>query len=266
LISNCEAPRVVLLPGELGACNVFFGDTKRYGPVRPLETLNDSLDPRTDWIDARLAFGEMPSIAQGIGGTLTQSHLPYPVHPGASVLVYVHGILTDSAGRILTVRQLGFRWLTLPSDAKAVQCVGLCMLVAQTRALPNLPARAGPTLSWACDFRKLAPWLYVVKRGARPARLLRLNERYDSGWIALEGWHVLPHLRVDMAANGWLYQDQSSTTIVLLQATSLLQLVAEILGVLCVAWLLVAATRYRPADTTASDARRTLGSTWTRSV
>jgi hypothetical protein len=266
LISNCEAPRVVLLPGELGACNIFFGDTKEYGPVRPLETLNDSLDPRTDWIDARLAFGEDPSVAQGIGGTLTQSHLPYPVDPGASVLVYVHGILTDSAGRILTVRRGGFRWLTLPSDAKAVQCVGLCVLVAQTRALPNLPARAAPTLSWACDFRKLAPWLYVVRSGARPARLLRLNERYDSGWIAIDGWRVLPHLRVDMAANGWLYRDQSSTTIVLLQATSLLQLVAEILGVLCVAWLLAAATRYRPADMTASDARSTPGSTWTRSV
>jgi hypothetical protein len=240
LISNCEAPRVVLLPGKLGACNIFFGDTKQYHPVRPLETLNDSLDPRTDWIDARLAFGEVPYIAQGIGGTLTQSRLPYPVDPGASVLIYVHGILTDSTGRILTVRRGGFRWLTLPSDAKAVQCVGLCVLVAQSRALPNLPARAGPTLSWPCGFRKLAPWLYVVNSGPRPARLLRLNERYDSGWIAIDAWRVLPHLRVDMATNGWLYGDQSSTTIVLLQATSLLQLIGEIVGILCVVWLLKA--------------------------
>jgi hypothetical protein len=240
LISNCEAPRVVLLPGELGACNIFFGDTTQYGRVRSLETLNGSLDPRTDWIDARLAFGEVPSLAQGIGGALTQSHLPYPVDPGGSVLVYVHGILTDSAGRILTVRQGGFRWLTLPSDAKAVQCVGLCMLVAQTRALPNLPARAGATSSWACDFRKLAPWLYVVRRGTRPARLLRLNERYDSGWVAIDAWRVLPHLRVDMAANGWVYGNQSSNTIVLLQATSLLQLIGEFVGILCVVWLLKA--------------------------
>ncbi len=240
LISNCEAPHVVLLPGELGACNIFFGDTKQYGRVRRLETLNDSIDPRTDWIDARLAFGELPSVAQGIGGTLTQSHLPYPVDSGASILVYVHGVLTDSDGRILTVRRGGFRWLTLPSGAKAVRCVGLCVLVAQTGALPNLPARAGPTSSWACDFRKLAPWLYVVKSGARPARLLRLNERYDSGWIAIDAWRVLPHVRVDMAANGWLYGDQSSTTIILLQATSLLQLIGEFVGILCVVWLLKA--------------------------
>jgi hypothetical protein len=240
LISNCEAPRVVLLPGELGACNIFFGDMRQYGRVHPLETLNDSLDPRTDWIDARLAFGEVPSIAQGVGGALTQSHLPYPVDPGASLLAYVHGILTDSAGRILTVRRGGFRWLTLPSDAKTVRCMGLCVLVAQTRALPNLPGRAEPTQSWACDFRKLAPWLYVVKSGARPARLLRLNERYDPGWIAIDAWRVLPHLRVDMAANGWLYREQSSNTIVLLQATSLLQLIGEFVGILCVVWLLKA--------------------------
>jgi hypothetical protein len=240
LISNCEAPRVILLPGQLGACNIFFGDAMQHGQVRPLETLNDSLDPRTDWIDARLAFGEVPSVAQGMGGTLTQSHLPYPIDPGARVLVYVHGILTDSTGRILTVRRGGFHWLTMPFDAKAVQCVGLCVLVAQTRVLPDLPARAGPTLSWACDFRKLAPWLYVVRSGARPARLLRFNERYDSGWIAIDAWHVLPHLRVDMAANGWLYADQSSRTIVLLQATSLLQLIGEIVGILCVVWLLKA--------------------------
>lgn len=240
LISNCETPRVVLLPGDLDACNIFFGDTAQYGGVYPLETLNDSIDPRTDWIDARLAFGEVPSLAQGIGGTLTQSHLPHPVDPGAWLLVYVHGILTDSAGRVLTVGQGGFRWVALRADAKAVQCVGLCELVAQTRALPNLPARAGSTSSWACDFRKLAPWLYVIKSGARPARLLRLNERYDPGWIAIDGWRVLPHLRVDMAVNGWLYRDQSSTTIVLLQATSLLQLIGEFVGILCVVWLLKA--------------------------
>ncbi len=240
LISNCEAPHVVLLPDALGACNVFFGDAAAYGRVHPLRTLNDSIDPGSDWIDARLAFGEVPSLAQGIGGALTQSRLPYPVEPGAWVLVYVHGILTDSAGRILTVSRGGFRWLPLGPDVKAVRCVGLCELVAQTRALPNLPARAGATSSWACDFRQLAPWLYVVESGARPARLLRLNERYDPGWIAIDAWRVLPHLRVDMAANGWLYRDESSNTIVLLQAASLLQLIGAIVGTLCVVWLLKA--------------------------
>jgi hypothetical protein len=67
-----------------------------------------------------------------------------------------------------------------------------------------------------------------------------LNERYDPGWIAIDTWRVLPHVRVDMAANGWFYRDRSSTTIVLLQATSLLQLIGEIVGILCVVWLLKA--------------------------
>jgi hypothetical protein len=239
LISNCEAPHIVLLANRLGACNIFFGDDARYARVRPLAAANDSLDARTAWIDARLAFGQRPSLAQAIGGTLTQSHLPYPVQPGSWLLAYVHGLLRDPTGRILTLSPGGFRWISIPASVEAVECVGLCELVAESRALPELPLTMAATRTWACDFRKLAPWLYAVRCPIRPAQLLRLNERYDPAWVAIDAWRVLPHLRVDMTVNGWLYQ-RSSNTVILIQATSLLQLIAEILGILCVLWLLKA--------------------------
>ena len=42
-----------------------------------------------------------------------------------------------------------------------------------------------------------------------------------------------------MSVNGWLLESPSGN-VVLVQVTALLQLIAEILGVLCVLWLLKA--------------------------
>ncbi len=75
LMSQCGTPRIVAFGNELGACDLFFGDVMP-GAIRPIVAPTDSIDPQTAWIDARLAFAESPSLAQAIGGALTQSAAP----------------------------------------------------------------------------------------------------------------------------------------------------------------------------------------------
>jgi hypothetical protein len=151
--------------------------------------------------------------------------------------------LDASDGRTLLTSPGELQWLSLPPDVSAVTCEGLCELVAQTRSLPDLPANALPQQASPLPFREILPWLFVVNGDSRHARLLRLNERYDAAWIAVAASHVLPHVRIDTAANGWLVGDGPPTTIILVQVTSFLQIVAELCGIVCVAWLLKALAR-----------------------
>ncbi|MGC1382108.1 MAG: hypothetical protein WA814_13925 [Candidatus Baltobacteraceae bacterium] len=243
LVSACETPRIVALALRLGACNLFFGDVPGYEPVRAELAQSDSIDPQTAWIDARLAFAAVPALAQGIGGTLTQSRVPYRVEPGSALLAYVRGRLNAADGRRLAGGGGGFTWFQIPPDVSSVVCDGLCELVAQTRTSPRLPPDLPPARSWALRFRRPAPWLYVVDPGPRPAPLLRLNERYDPGWAAISGWRVLPHLRIDVSTNGWAMPAASTGEVILVQVTALLQLIAQLFGFLALLWLLKALVR-----------------------
>ena len=256
LVSVCEAPRIVALARQLGACHVFFSDAsaigdaapqwRGYAEVRAESVRSDSLDPRNAWIDARLAFAEVPALAQGIGGVLTQSRLPFPVEPGSALLAYVRGRLNAFDGRTLLARRGAFAWFSIPRGVTSVECAGLCELVAQTRVRPAFALDLPATQAWPLAFAEFAPWLYVVSPSAHAAPLLRLNERYDPGWAAIGGWRVLPHLRVDMSVNGWLLPAQSRGAVILVQVTALLQLVAQLVGILALLWLLKALARGAP--------------------
>ncbi|HZY95929.1 MAG TPA: hypothetical protein VFE35_02380 [Candidatus Cybelea sp.] len=244
LISKCTAYRVVALGNRLDACSTFFGDVSEgYPEIRPVRRESDSIDPRTDWIDARLAFTAVPELAQAIGGVVTQSAVPYPVEPGWTLLAYVRGGLNGADGRTLVQSTDGFRWIPIPLGVTAVRCAGLCELVAESRSAPQLPFDAPVTQPVAMEFRTILPWLFVVRGSIASVQALRLNERYDAGWIAIRGWRILPHVRIDMAANGWLSPEKSSSAIILVQVTSLLQMIADLCGIVLVLCLLKAATR-----------------------
>jgi len=244
LVSTCQTPRVVETADTLGACDVFFGDAGAgYPAIVSLRAGNDTIDPRTGWIDARLAFAEAPALAQGLGGVLTQSNVSYPVDPGSALLAYVRGALIGSDGRTLIKSPGGSRWLVLPSGVTSVICSGLCELVAESRYLPKVNASSSAGEVSAAPFRAILPWLYVVNGSFSTAPLLRLNERYDAAWTAISGWRVLPHLRVDAAVNGWFLGERQSGTIILVQVTSFLQMVAELCGIVCVLCLLKAVPR-----------------------
>jgi hypothetical protein len=239
LIALCGLPRVVTFGNELGACDLFFGDLPGYAPIRAIAASSDSIDPQTSWIDARLAFAEVPTLAQGLGGALTQSSEPLPIESNVWLLTYVHGALIGSGGELLARNAGGFAWVRVPEGVSSVHCVGLCELVAQTRSVPTLPVDRAPTDSRPLRFRAIAAWLYIADSDAQASgELLRFNERYDPGWIAFEAGRILRHVRVDTAVNGWFVD--AAGPVVLVQATSVFQLIAEIVGACCVLWLLKA--------------------------
>jgi len=240
LVSDCALAPSVAFDQRIGGCSLFFGDVPGGTPVFPVVAPRESIDPRVAWIDARLAFAEAPWLAQGIGGALTQSTVPYRVEPGYWLLAYVRGQLR--AWRGVLVRSRGaFAWLRISPSVDTVWCNGLCELVAQA---PNLPSASAPTAQRVrpLAFTRFGSWIYVVRHEPDLAQLLRLNERYDPSWIAIASRGILAHVRVDMSANGW-YLGDSTGNVILVQATALLQFVAEILGALCVLWLLQALLR-----------------------
>ncbi len=242
-VSTCAASRVVALPSALDACDVFFADAgPAYPAVRLLSSGSDSVDPETDWIDARLGFAKYPEIAQGLGGIYTRSRIPFRVDGGTWMLAYVNGHLNDANGRAIFTSRGEFAWLAVPAGGESVTCGGLCELVALTRSRPALAANAPSGTISARPFRAVLPWLYVVS-DAPAATLLRLNVRYDAAWTAVRAWHALQHVRVDMAANGWLVGVSSPAPIIIVQVASLLQMLAELCGIVCILCLLKAARR-----------------------
>jgi hypothetical protein len=243
LISACESARIVASVDRLHPCDMFFGDAPGHLAVTPVHGASDSIDPSVSWIDARLAFARVPALAQGIGGVLTQSTLANPVTPGAWLLAYVRGRLTGSDGQTLAASPGAFTWISIPPSVDSVSCVGLCELVAESRFFPAIPLHQSVARTRALPFDQLAPWLYRVHGVAGSVRLVRLNERYDPGWTALRAWHVLPHVRLALAANGWILTDRSSRDVVLVQITAFMQQIAELVGVLCVLSLLKALVR-----------------------
>jgi hypothetical protein len=72
---------------------------------------------------------------------------------------------------------------------------------------------------------------------------VRFNERYDPGWLAIGAWHLLPHVRVALYANGWFTTDRPSSDVILVQATALSQFIVECVGLACVLLLLKALVR-----------------------
>lgn len=240
LISECENASVVSL-SAVGSCSIFFGDAPGYAPVSPIAAPADSIDQRAAWIDARLAFARAPELAQGIGGALTESKLPHAVDPGSWLLVYARGRLNAWDGRTLVTSNGAFTWLRVPQDVTKVACDGLCELVAESATLPSVPRVAPPARALALGFTRFAPWIFAVN-GPLEGGLVRLDERYDPGWVAFAPSRILRHVRVDDSVNGW-FVERPTPRIVLLQLPALLQLIAEVLGMLCVLYFVKALTR-----------------------
>jgi hypothetical protein len=243
LIGECAGTRVVPFVQNLAPCDIFFGDAPGGGAVRAVEARSDSIDPGYSWIDARLTFGRAPSLAQGLGGTITQSTRSHSVQPGSWLLAYVRGRLTAGDGRMLASGNGTYSWIYIPSNVSAVTCLGLCALAAESPVSPG-PAR-GQAIARVdpAPFAQLTPWLYRVARTGSDAGFVRFNERYDPGWLAIGAWHLLPHVRVALYANGWFTTDRPSSDVILVQATALSQFIVECVGLACVLLLLKALVR-----------------------
>lgn len=240
LVGECGSMRVAGAPDTLRDCDIFLTDAPNAAAFTVAQSSSDSIDPRTAWIDATLAFARDPAVAQGLGGVLTQSHVALRVDPNTWLLAFVRGRLLDATGRTLLQSSGAFAWLWLPPSTARVTCDGICEAVGETHGFPAVTLRVPAVTERAVSFDTPLPWLVRV-RGARGA-LLRFNVRYDRGWVAFSGTRILPHVRVTLAANGW-FLPSGSSDVVLLQITALLQLVAELAGIVCTALLLKALFR-----------------------
>jgi hypothetical protein len=242
LVTDCGAMEIVAGVDNLGSCDVFFGDASGAGEVKPVDARSDSIDPATSWIDAKLAFGRAPWLAQGLGGALTQSSAVHPIKPSTWLLAYVRGRLLDDRGGTLAGTTGGYRWIAIAPGTNAIVCSGLCVLAALSSGAPPT-VESPPAAAAALGFEELAPWLYRVRGTVPGSSLVRFNERYDRGWLAIGGGQLLTHVRVALYANGWLATQRPSDGIILVQITALLQLIAELAGAACVVLLLKALVR-----------------------
>lgn len=252
-------PRVALLASDLGGGNVFFGDVAGLQgsgvPVRwrtlphadVIHAPAQTSDPRLGWVDAGLAFVRYPGLGEGIGGAMSVSSAQLlPVRPRMWALVNISGRLLSEGGRLLAVETGGYRWIRVPPNTDAVRCVGRCVVVAESRTLPDGPLNPVPQAYTALRFERLAPWYLRVSVPPGGKAALRLNELFDSRWQAYIGAHRLTHVRLDTSVNGWLLPARSKATVaVLVEVTALTQAAFELVGILWVLGLFARLARER---------------------
>lgn len=248
LVATVRSLPLCSLCNEPGSDQEFFADAASRPPgayVKTLRALREHADPKAGWIDARLAFGSRPDLAQPFGGAFTEQSagmLPIPLAP--FVLADVDGTLRDQRGRLIASHTHGYRWLRLPRDASGLRCSGACAvaLAGDPKGVPLNDVEEAVT---ALQHRIITPWLWTFTMPANSGGIVRVLQRYDSGWVAVEGSSVLPHIRVGAVMNGWnVPANRQSRQIVMLHLPSIVQLLCELLGYCAI--ILVIVRKWQP--------------------
>ena len=252
LVALLPSPVVASVADELGAGAVLFSDAANvrglgvpptwatFRPLIPVSAIGSYVDAAAGWVDARLAFQSVPRISQALGGAATTSSRELlHVSAGIPALAFVEGRLLAQDGSLITGTTRGYRWIALSALTNAVRCLGLCAIAAQgyppADARPN--PRAARAIALAANVR--TPWLIQAATPSGPSAMLRLNDAFDRGWLAVEKGASLPHVRVDAAVNGWFLPQRSTTeTITLVHWPAAVEALLELCGV---AWLLALA-------------------------
>jgi hypothetical protein len=239
-------------PDQIGGDCVFFGDVradskaipatwKTLTPVSAVVPRRRSLRADEDWVDVREAFAAQPSLAQALGGALTTTSAhELPLRPSMQTLLWVRGKLVDQSGNVVATTTSGYAWRRVSANSSAVRCFGECVVAAQTLEVPN-PRHLGapPRSSRALAFRMFAPWLLVSRVDGQGVLLYRT--RFDSSWMAVAGGHVLPHIRIDAAFNGWILSGKPAK-VVIFERLAAIQFVFELIGLAWMIFLLVQIT------------------------
>lgn len=199
------APIVATIANQPGENAEFFGDAQaqRTFSFEPTRVTND---PDVMWVDARLSFSTHPAWGTAFGGITTRSNAPLvlPRHDAwPAVLALAEGSLVDDAGRVVAVNSPTLRWLPLPERARSLRCIGRCLIALLGDPPAGAPEHASPVAARAIQIRFAAPWFAISDVPSNFAGYLRLNVRYDGGWIALRNGTVLHHRRIATIVNGW---------------------------------------------------------------
>lgn len=195
--------------------------------VRRIDASNAAINAARGWVDARLAFTELPNIGQPYGGALTTSgKATLAVVPGDYVMAWIHGRLFAGSGQLITVGKPGFHWFRLPAHVSNLRCDGMCVIAVQAEHVVPVRHRAAPD-HVPVSFRRVLPWL-VETNGIPAKKMVRYNVRYEASWTAFSGLQRLPHVRLNGIVNGWYTTRSGPLTIVDLVAA--LQFLLEIAG------------------------------------
>ncbi|HUY39969.1 MAG TPA: hypothetical protein VMV82_00155 [Candidatus Dormibacteraeota bacterium] len=228
-LSLIAAPAVGTLDDQLGSGNVFYGDLAAHPAFVAVVAANTHVDAASGWVDARLAFAQRPDLAQGLGGALTTNPNAWlALQPNLEALVWVDGVLRARDGTVVTRATHGYRWISLPRDAVAVACSGLCVVAAQGMP-PRAPLNPPPRPYRALAFTAVTPWLVRATLPPGDAGAVRYNVAYDGAWAASIGGHALPHLRLDTTVNGWLVPARTGATdLLIVERVAAAQALAEL--------------------------------------
>ena len=232
-------PQTVDLPPHPWENAIFFADltTPEAPDFHVLQPSIDSSDFSSQWVNARLLFAGHPELSQSFGGVATSSQQLFPVDARKQLLVRIHGKLSNENGTLLSGDTSGFRWIALPAGTAYVRCQGECLLIAQGEPPAiKTPARSNVLQARAAG-SAILPWLMTATLPPDATGTLRLNVAFAPWWLALDGLHALPHVRIDAIANGWLVPAaQTERRVTILYLPAALQFITEILGWI---WLIV---------------------------
>ncbi len=246
-----DVPSVDALPAPPWENRIFFGDASiadgtdvpqdwhRMPRVVPIVPPEHAVAASEGWVDVRSAFVSMPDLAQGLGGAVTTNpDAILPVDPSEEALVYVRGRLDDASGRLLSKSTAGYAWIDI-RGARAVRCVGLCVVAAQTSRPSHLAAPSQSGCAAVLQFSQPAPWLAVVDLPRAPTCLMRYNVRFDPHWNAYDGMRRMAHVAIDSMFNGWIVPAHDvSYRLILIETVAALQWLAQIAAIAGLAVLL----------------------------
>jgi len=251
-LTLCDLPAVATLGSRLGAGNILYSDAiaargpgvptdwQAYDPTVAVTAPNEYVDARSGWVDARLAFVELPEIAQPYGGAFTLNATALlPLSGGDEALVWVRGSLHRADGGLLTKSTGGYRWITLGAGAGGVTCSGECAVAVEGHPPSALPLDPPTRRSIALPFDNPLPWLAFTSVPNGTVKMLRLNDAYDPHWTAWLGGVRLTHIRVDGVVNGWIVPDHPTTErVTILEVGAACVALAELIAAAGVAILL----------------------------
>jgi hypothetical protein len=252
LVALLPLPNVVTFVDEIGAGNIFFGDAAEargpevptswsaYRSLIPVRASNRYVNASDGWVDVRLSFAADPRLAQAFGGaaTTTANDL-LPLSSGVPALVFVEGTLVDQRDHIVSAATGGYHWVNVAPDITAVRCRGLCAVAAQGYPPALAPLKVTHAPPAALTFQSRAPWWFETIAEPGGAATLRLNNAFDTNWIALADGNRLTHVRIDTAVNGWLLPARDSAQqIRMIQWPAAVQAVLEAVGAIWVLFLI----------------------------
>ncbi len=236
-------PEVVTIAQSPLGNGVFFGDSQPARQFTLVAATPVGTNANAQWIDARLAFVEYPSLATRFGGAFTRSGRTLPIpEPAQAVLAWTSGSLKDDSGHVIARESRMLQWYRLPKMARALTCAGACM-VSGIGDPPKLAAEAPPVRPAAVAFTWITPWAVRAELPTHLESTLRWNTRYESSWT-LVGTRWLQHLCLDEALNAWILPADAAATVYLVNMSATVQAVLEALSFCCICLLLVKGARF----------------------